>query len=162
MPCREALIPVSEADLETVKHAMFGVVNHTSGTGKAVRLTKVPVSGKTGTAQWVLHGQKANVVWFAGFIDTEPPLAFTVTLEGNAGEGALSGGGTAAPVIAKVLRDIEAHPAIHGVTYEPRTVVEEDDPLISPVAADIATYAPPPRPEVRDNPVRGFFSRLFR
>ena len=134
MPSREALIPVSEADLETVKYAMFGVVNHSSGTGKAVRLSKVAVSGKTGTAQWVLHGQKANAVWFAGFIDTEPPLAFTVTLEGDAGEGSLSGGGTAAPVIAKVLRDIEARPAVHGVTYELRTVVEENDPLMSPVA----------------------------
>ena len=162
IPSREALIPVSEEDLETVKHAMFGVVNHASGTGKAVRLQKVAVHGKTGTAQWVLHGQKANVVWFAGFIDTVPPLAFAVTLEGDAGEGALSGGGTAAPVIAKVLRDIEARPAIHGVTYEPRTVEEESDPLISPVAADIGTYTPRPPPQVRENPVRGFFSRLFR
>lgn len=164
IPMREALIPVSEADLETVKHAMFGVVNHSSGTGKAVRLSKVAVSGKTGTAQWVLHGQKANVVWFAGFIDTDPPLAFAVTLEGNAAEGGLSGGGTAAPVIAKVLRDIEAHPAVHGVTYEQQTVVVENDPLMSPAAADMADYVPsqPRRPEVHDNPVGRFFSRLFR
>lgn len=162
IPCREVVIPVSQADLETVKHAMFGVVNHNSGTGKAVRLSKVAVSGKTGTAQWVLHGQKANAVWFAGFIDTEPPLAFAVTLEGNAGEGALSGGGTAAPVIAKVLHDIEARPAVHGVTYEPRTVVEENDPLTAPVAAEVDTFVPQRRPQVRENPVSGFFSRLFR
>ena len=161
MPSRETLIPVSQEDLETVKHAMFGVVNHVNGTGKAVRLEKVAVFGKTGTAQWVLHGKKANVVWFAGFVDTMPPLAFSVALEGDAGEGSLSGGGTAAPVIAKVLRDIETRPSHHGVTFEEAVVLKEIDPLIGP-HTDLTSLPPPPPAQERDNSIGGFFSRLFR
>lgn len=159
-PCREALIPVSDVDLETVRHAMFGVVNHVNGTGKAARLKNVPVHGKTGTAQWVLRGEKANVVWFAGYVGTNPPLAFAVTIEGNASEGGLSGGGTAAPVIAKVLRDIQERPAVHAVSYEKGTVIQETDPLIAPLAPVFMIGEPPLR--VRENPVQGFFSRLFR
>ena len=157
-PAREALLPVSEVDLETVRHAMFGVVNHVNGTGKAARLKNVPVFGKTGTAQWVLRGEKANVVWFAGYVGTTPPLAFVVTIEGNAGQGGLSGGGTAAPVIAKVLRDIQERPAIHGVSYEKGTVTEETDPLTAPLTPVFMLSAPPPPPPERG----GFFSRLFR
>jgi penicillin-binding protein 2 len=162
IPCREAILPVSQMDLETVRHAMFGVVNHVNGTGKAARLKKVPVFGKTGTAQWVLRGAKANVVWFAGFVATTPPLAFAVMIEGNAGEGGLSGGGTAAPVIAKVLHDIESKPAAHGVTYEPSKVLEETDPLAVPLVPDYMEDRPPPPPFYRENPMGGFFQRLFR
>ncbi len=157
-PAREALIPVSDVDLETVRHAMFGVVNHVNGTGKAARLKNVPVHGKTGTAQWVLRGEKANVVWFSGYVGTNPPLAFTVTIEGNAGQGGLSGGGTAAPIIAKVLRDIQERPAVHGVSYEKATVIEETDPLTAPLTPAYMLGAPPPPPPERG----GFFSRLFR
>ncbi|MGV3664132.1 MAG: peptidoglycan D,D-transpeptidase FtsI family protein [Prosthecobacter sp.] len=159
-PCREALMPVSATDLETVRHAMFGVVNHVNGTGKAARLKKVAVFGKTGTAQWILRGAKANVVWFAGYVDTQPPLAFAVTIEGNANQSGLSGGGTAAPVIAKVLRDIEAKPAAHAVKYEPGSVIEETDPLTTPSTPEFFYGAPPvPPPPQRGG---GFFSRLFR
>ncbi len=161
-PGRETLIPVSEFDLETVRRGMFGVVNHVNGTGRAARLKSVPVYGKTGTAQWILRGEKANVVWFSGYVGTTPPLAFTVTVEGNAGEGGLSGGGTAAPIIAKVLREIEAKPDTHGVKFEPQPVIDEIDPLSAAPAADFVLSTPPPPPQVRQQPSRGFFSRIFR
>ena len=158
-PAREALIPVSDVDLETVRHAMFGVVNHVSGTGKAARLKDVPVFGKTGTAQWVLRGAKANVVWFAGYVGTTPPLAFVVTIEGDAGESGLTGSGTAAPVIAKVLREIQERPAVHAVKYPKASVIEETDPLTTPLIPDFMLGAqPPPPPQVR----RAIFSRPFR
>ncbi len=164
VPARLSLLPVAEAELEAVKNGMFGVVNHARGTGKAARLDKVAVYGKTGTAQWVLRGEKANVVWFAGFVDTTPPLAFVVTLEGNQGEGGLSGSGTAAPVIAKVLRDIESHPEKHGVTFKPRDVVRESDPLLmerSPAPFATMGRSPGRRPDPPAS-VGDFFSRIFR
>ncbi len=161
-PCREALMPVGDMDLETVRHAMFGVVNHVQGTGKAARLRTVAVFGKTGTAQWVLRGAKANVVWFAGYLDTTPPLAFAVTIEGNANENGLSGGGTAAPVIAKVLREIDAKPALHAVKFTAGSVIEETDPLIPPLTPEFIYGAPPPPPQVRGDSVRDFFSRILR
>ena len=164
IPCRDALMPVSQMDLETVRSGMFGVVNHARGTGKAARLKKVAVFGKTGTAQWVLRGAKANVVWFAGFVDTNPPLAFAVMVEGNAGQGGLSGGGTAAPIIAKVLHDIEDRPTAHDVKITPDNVPEENDPLTPEFTQ------PPPGyygnggpPQYRDQPgIGGFFQRIFR
>jgi penicillin-binding protein 2 len=165
MPCREALLPVSPMDLETVRHGMFGVVNHVNGTGKAARLKKVPVFGKTGTAQWVLRGAKANVVWFAGFVGTTPPLAFAVMIEGNAGEGGLSGGGTAAPVIAKVLHDIQDKPTAHDVKYTPDNVIEENDPLTPDIINQPPPgyfYGGPPPPQYREDPRGGFFQRFFR
>jgi penicillin-binding protein 2 len=174
-PCRETVLPVSARDLETVREGMFGVVNHVNGTGRAARLKKVPVFGKTGTAQWVLRGAKANVVWFAGYVDTRPPLAFAVMIEGNAGENGLSGGGTAAPVIAKVLHEIEAKPAAHGVTYEAAgDVIEENDPLTAPLMPQTPEfpnggqpqpgfmYGGPPPPQRENNGGEGFFQRLFR
>ncbi|MDI1312237.1 penicillin-binding transpeptidase domain-containing protein [Prosthecobacter sp.] len=164
IPCRDALMPVSQMDLETVRSGMFGVVNHSRGTGKAVRLKKVAVFGKTGTAQWVLRGAKANVVWFAGFVDTNPPLAFAVMVEGNAGESGLSGGGTAAPIIAKVLHDIEDRPTAHDVKYEPNTVPEENDPLTPDFSQPPPGYYGGGAPaQYREQPgIGGFFQRLFR
>ena len=161
IPCREALMPVSQMDLETVRSGMFGVVNHARGTGKAARLKKVAVFGKTGTAQWVLRGAKANVVWFTGFVDTNPPLAFAVMVEGDAGQGGLSGGGTAAPIIAKVLNDIEDRPTAHDVKFQPDNVPEENDPLTPDY------NLPPPGyyggPQYNEPPgIGGFFQRIFR
>lgn len=161
-PARDALMPVDEAAVDMVRHAMFGVVNHERGTGRNARLDKVAVFGKTGTAQWVLHGQKANVVWFAGFVDTTPPLAFAVTIEGDAGEGGLSGGGVAAPVIAKVLHDIEANPATHGVSYTPGEVLTETDSLFYEPEFFVPLATGTPRATTPPTGVRGFFSRLFR
>ncbi|OYW74854.1 MAG: hypothetical protein B7Z37_15955 [Verrucomicrobia bacterium 12-59-8] len=161
MPCREALMPVSQADLGVVRSGMFGVVNHARGTGKAARLKKVAVFGKTGTAQWVLRGEKANVVWFAGFVDTNPPLAFAVMVEGNAGQGGLSGGGTAAPIIAKVLHDIEDRPSAHDVKFEPYNVPEENDSLNPDYSQPAPGYYG--GPQYREEPgIGGFFQRLFR
>jgi len=120
-PARETLIPESDVDLETVRHAMFGVVNHVKGTGKAVRLKNVPVFGKTGTAQWVLRGEKANVVWFAGYVGTNPPLAFTVTIEGNAGQGGLSGGGTRIEPASVILGPVVE---LASVNHERGTALE--------------------------------------
>ncbi len=164
IPCREALIPVSQMDLETVRSGMFGVVNHARGTGKAARLKSVAVFGKTGTAQWVLRGEKANVVWFAGFVDTNPPLAFAVMVEGDAGQGGLSGGGTAAPIIAKVLHDIEDRPKAHDVKFEPDNVPEESDPLSPDYTQPEPAYYGGGPSRYRDEPsgIGGFFQRIFR
>lgn len=166
-PARDSLITVNERDLDEVKHAMFGVVNHAYGTAKAARLEKVAVFGKTGTAQWMLNGKEANVVWFAGFIDTTPPLAFAITVEGNPGE-KVSGGSNAAPVVAQVLRQIEKKPADHGVEFQTRQVLAENDDLLmspAPVYVDQSPFSSSPGPAFIRAPataVRGFFDRLFR
>ncbi len=95
-------------------------------------------------------------------LGSAPPLAFAVMIEGNAGENGLSGGGTAAPVIAKVLREIEAKPALHAVKFTAGSVIEETDPLIPPLTPEFIYGAPPPPQQVRGGSVRDFFSRILR
>ncbi len=110
----------------------------------------------------MLPGSGHRVLVATKSVSRRPPLAFAVTVEGNPGEGGLSGGGTAAPVIAKVLRDIEARPAVHAVSFTPGKVVEETDPLTAEPMQDLVLNPRPASVPSRENPVRGFFSRFFR
>lgn len=75
-----------------------------------------------------------------------------------------SGGGTAAPVIARVLHDIEAHPAKHSVKIEPRDVITETDDLYHgmPSSVPLTQVAPPAFVRRQASAISGFFSRLFR
>lgn len=87
---------MSQETADKMKVLMRAVV--TGGTGKAVDLSGVTVCGKTGSAQ--VDGAAAHA-WFVGFVEEEEhPLAIVVLVENGD-----SGGGVAAPVAAKVLRD---------------------------------------------------------
>lgn len=102
-------------DLDHVRVGMYGVVNHTQGTGTKARLEKQRVFGKTGTAEWSSGGRRANIIWFAGFLmDCHPPLAYALALESKPGE-KVSGGQTAAPVVGSFLTTIFQDPARHGI-----------------------------------------------
>lgn len=73
----------------------------TGGTGKSAAVKGVEVCGKTGTAEVSGDKSVANHAWFVGYISGEDhPLAIAVVLE-HAG----SGGGKAAPVAGKVLKE---------------------------------------------------------
>ncbi len=132
-PCREAMLRFTPDALENVRHAMYGVVNHTQGTAGRARLAHVSVAGKTGTAQWTNQGKEASVVWFAGFIDqSSPRLAFVVALEAE-DSGAASGGRLAAPVVGQFLTQIfpqkKAASKEVDVVYQGAKPVMESDPL---------------------------------
>lgn len=125
------VLDASPEDLESIRKGMYGVVNHQQGTATKARQKDLPIYGKTGTAQWSNQGKKANVVWFGGFVmHSTPPIAFVVALEGKSGE-TISGGQTAAPVMAKVLADIAASPSDHGIKIEKIEAPFQDDPLIN-------------------------------
>lgn len=98
-------------DIEIVRRGMWKVVNEVGGTGRRAAIKGVEVAGKTGTAQfWRLDGKdengretkvKDNRVWFMCFAPyREPKYAIVVMIEG-----AKSGGGVAAPVVHKILKE---------------------------------------------------------
>ena len=101
-------IGVQPANLEIVRHAMFGDV-HDEGSGKAARVEGMRIGAKTGTAQ-VRGGQHRYITWFAsfGFTEVGPlggpgvPYVVVVMVEGGG-----SGGGTCAPVAKKIFEALK-------------------------------------------------------
>ncbi len=90
-----AATPVADPTyIETVRQGMRDTVVY--GSGRSLSSLAVPVSGKTGTAQW--RSDKANHAWFTSFAPFDhPQIVVTVLLE----EG-VEGSVTAAP-IAKTI-----------------------------------------------------------
>jgi penicillin-binding protein 2 len=81
-----------KSTLEIIRRGMRAVVSDSRGTGNALSGLKVPVAGKTGTAQ-VSRG--ATHAWFIGFFPFDKPrYAICVFLENG-------GPGHTASVVAK-------------------------------------------------------------
>ncbi len=87
--------------IEKVRRGMWKVVNDAGGTAGKAKLKNVEVAGKTGTAQFWRKGIKDNHTWFICFAPyQDPKYAVCVFLQG-----AKSGGGTAAPIAARILEE---------------------------------------------------------
>ncbi len=99
-------IGITRDQVEIVRRGMWKVVNEPGGTGKAAAIKGVEVAGKTGTAQfWRVEKdklkEKDNRVWFMCFAPyKQPKYAICVMVEG-----AKSGGGVAAPIVQKMLKE---------------------------------------------------------
>jgi penicillin-binding protein 2 len=90
-----------EDQIEKVRRGMWKVVNDAQGTAPKARLKDVEVAGKTGTAQFWRNGIKDNHTWFICFAPYQKPkYAVCVFLQG-----AKSGGGTAAPIAARIMEE---------------------------------------------------------
>jgi penicillin-binding protein A len=89
----EAERVMSEETAAKLTAMMRNVVEQ--GTGQAARLEGVEVAGKTGTAE---VGDGTDDLWFIGFTDK---IAVAAVVERQTGG---SGGGTAAPIAAQVLK----------------------------------------------------------
>lgn len=95
---------LNSTQIEKVRHGMWKVVNEPDGTGKKARVPGTVVAGKTGTAQFKRKGVPDNHTWFVCFAPYDKPtLAICIFIEG-----AKSGGGTAAPIAAKIIKDVTA------------------------------------------------------
>jgi penicillin-binding protein 2 len=97
---------LTASQIEVVRKGMWRVVNEAGGTGSKAAVKGVEVAGKTGTAQFkreTSDGEvvKDNRVWFMCFAPyNQPKYAICVMVEG-----AKSGGGVAAPIVQKILRE---------------------------------------------------------
>lgn len=100
------------AELELVRKGMWKVVNGEGGTARGIRTKDYEIAGKTGTAQAWLEGKshkdeknKDYKTWFIAFAPYEnPKYAVCVFVENGT-----SGGGTAAPIAARILKQAIAH-----------------------------------------------------
>ena len=95
-------LPVSEENLEVIQEAMEGVVSSRNPRGTAYRVFngfKIPIAGKTGTAESGLADPHA---WFVAYSNMEsednPDIAVAVIVE-NEGEGSE----WAAPVVRRII-----------------------------------------------------------
>lgn len=99
---------VTPQSLSILKEAMLADVEDPDGTGWRAAVPGYRICGKTGTAQEKnLRNERTGLItWFASFAPYEHPRYAVVVMV----EDGLSGGGTCAPVAAKVyqaLRDYE-------------------------------------------------------
>lgn len=136
-----AELNIDEPNLEAVDKGLVMVTSHGTGTGRrAATVRGVKVAGKTGTAQWGPVSKRRNAAWFAGYAPANhPPLyAFSVVVEGNAGE-TVAGGSTAAPLIGNILSKLlkDYKPPEKTKVEEPKE--EPPDEEAAPVAAEEST-----------------------
>ncbi len=112
LPAKKGELSLKKETIDLLGHALWGVVNEPTGTGKAARRPNADVCGKTGTSQvvglpenerarrekklGVLQRDHALFVCFAPLKD--PEIAVAVIVE-NAGHG----GSVAAPIARKIL-----------------------------------------------------------
>jgi penicillin-binding protein 2 len=100
-------LPVSAADLDYIRTAMYGVTSETGGTGKSAfagwDMGKVLVGGKTGTAEVDVQHNYASA-WFASFagLAGQKPRFVTVIMVDRGGQG----GVVAAPAVRQVWAGI--------------------------------------------------------
>jgi penicillin-binding protein 2 len=99
-------LPVSPRTLEIIQRAMLADTEDEHGTGQAAnfRHSGFHVCGKTGTAQLKKGGRVYDhVVWFASYAPYEDPRYAVVVMVQSGG----SGGGTCAPIAAKIYRELK-------------------------------------------------------
>jgi len=120
--------------LKVIREGLLGVVNEKKGTGWRARLSKLKVSGKTGTAQVVRlknvplgpDGEKPEIpyvfrdhAWFVGFAPYEhAEIAVAVIVEHGG-----HGGATAAPIVRKI---IETYNKYYPMPDPPNTLSPEN------------------------------------
>lgn len=93
---------VSAADLELIRKGMWMAVNQPGGTAGRVRMPKIEVAAKTGTAQTTDAGQKSNNSWLISFAPyKEPKYAICLVVQ-NAG----SGGAVCGPLVHLIYQGL--------------------------------------------------------
>ena len=98
------LVAMKPATAAALNLMMQRVVN--AGTGTAAALEGIQVAGKSGTAE---RGDGTNLAWFVAFAPADDPtVAVAVVIEDTQS----TGGETAAPIAAEVLKAALAQPAL--------------------------------------------------
>ncbi|MFO0399973.1 MAG: penicillin-binding protein [Sphingobacteriia bacterium] len=117
----------SEQTLSQLQAMLRGVVER--GTARSIRKSKVPIAGKTGTAQRLKDGHytKAYVSSFVGYFPADQPRYSCIVLINEPEGGDYYGGDVAAPVVREVaealqatrLQPLQAHLAVPAAGARP-------------------------------------------
>jgi penicillin-binding protein 2 len=100
---------ISEATIQKVTDAMYGVVNEPHGTAGALKLTGVDFSGKSGTAQIINYDLRSRLgktkqfkdnSWFVGYAPRRTPEIVVSVLVQAGGHGSEAAG----PVVRDVVK----------------------------------------------------------
>jgi len=101
---------LSEPTVEKLTEAMYGVVNEPGGTGTALKIKDVELSGKSGTAQVIGYDKAALVhkgskfadnAWFVGYAPKRDPEIVVAVLVQESGQ---HGGEAAGPVVRDIVK----------------------------------------------------------
>jgi len=130
------------SQIEIIRKGMWRVVNDKSGTAKRAKSEPWETAGKTGTAQdFRTDGKKDNRVWFISFAPYDEPKFAVCTMVGNG----KSGGGVAAPIAARILRECMAMEL--GFRRE-----------LTPLAEAYGNFDPVESVEYEDDPAAVYFN----
>ena len=126
----------NQTDLEkdvmsALRRGMIGVVEGRAGTAHVAQISGLRVAGKTGTAQWGPKNRERTAAWFAGFAPAEKPkYAFAVVYESDVRNAdSAHGGTTAAPIAARVLRELAKDEKAAEKKKSKKKEDEEDPPV---------------------------------
>jgi penicillin-binding protein 2 len=106
----EERFALSEATIEKITDAMYGVVNEPGGTGGQLKLAGIEFSGKSGTAQVIGYDARARVAkqkkfednaWFVGYAPRRDPEIVVAVLVQESGK---HGGEASGPVARDVVK----------------------------------------------------------
>jgi penicillin-binding protein 2 len=111
---------VKTKDLELIRKGMWMSANEAGGTTGKVKIPKVSIAAKSGTAQTIDIGQKSHNSWVISFAPYENPKYAICILVQNGG----SGGGVCGPLANLVYRGIFAQEAGVRLALKPQTEVE--------------------------------------
>ncbi len=106
-PTKTRKVDIAQTTLEVVKQGLYDAANSPAGTSFPVfggAGYKVPVAGKTGTAEVFDNGRIVNYAWYASYAPANDPKYVVVVMIEKGGHGAT----TAAPA-ARIIYDALFH-----------------------------------------------------
>lgn len=123
---------------KALKQGMTGVVESRAGTAPVLRIKGLRVGGKTGTAQWGPKNKERTAAWFAGVAPIDnPKYAFAALYESDLRNADSShGGDTAAPMIARVLRELAKDELAEAAKQKKAKKKDGDEPTDEDEAKD--------------------------
>lgn len=95
---------IKPADFELIRKGMLMAVNSPGGTASKVKMPKIEVAAKTGTAQTIDNGKKSNNSWVISFAPYDKPKYAVCVLVQNGG----SGGKVCGPLVHLIYRGLFA------------------------------------------------------
>ena len=96
-------IPIKNEYLQAIYNGMKQAVE--KGTAKKLKMDTLEIAAKTGSAQTTYKGEKRTLAWIIAFAPIKnPKIALSVLVEPKSSNDNFSGGDTAGPIAATILK----------------------------------------------------------